>query len=135
MPKKRVVVTFPKSLVGQPNIYRLIKDYDLVVNILRAQILPEEEGKVVMELEGTKENIEMGLKYLRQQAVSVTLLGRDIEINKNKCVDCGACTAVCTSKALSLDKGTWELKFNRDKCVLCGLCVPACPLRVINVTF
>ncbi len=135
MAKKRVVVTFPKALVDRPNIYHLVKEYDLVVNILRAQVMPEEEGKVVLEIEGTRANLEKGLAHLKRTARHLELLNTDIAIDDGQCVDCGACTAVCSSKALSLNKITWKLSFERSKCVLCGLCVTACPVRAIRVMF
>ena len=46
MQKRRVVLTFPQDMIGSPVIYRLVKDYDLILNILRAQVSPE-EGKMV----------------------------------------------------------------------------------------
>ena len=33
---RRVILTFPASLAGKPVTYRLVKDYGLVMNILRA---------------------------------------------------------------------------------------------------
>ncbi|MEE9366326.1 MAG: NIL domain-containing protein, partial [Dehalococcoidales bacterium] len=49
---KRVVLHFPRRLVEQPVVYRLVKDYNLEFNILRASITaePEEEGLLVLEL-------------------------------------------------------------------------------------
>jgi len=135
MAKKRIVLTFPPQLVDQPIIYRLVKDYDLVLNILRAQVTPKEEGKMVLELEGNKEGINKGLKYLEDIKVDVQPLAKDIKLNEQECTSCGACIAVCSSRALSMNKDSWELEFDRDKCLLCGLCVPACPLGVIEVEF
>ncbi|MBN1622380.1 MAG: 4Fe-4S binding protein [Endomicrobiales bacterium] len=135
MTKKRVVLTFPKDLVSSPIIYHLVKDYDLVTNILRAQIMPDEEGKVVLELDGDKSNIEKGLKFLKKQSIHTELLGQDIKIYDDKCINCGACTSVCLSEALSLNKKTFELEFDRSKCILCGLCLNTCPVKAIEITF
>jgi ferredoxin len=135
MPKKRVVLTFPKNLVNKPITYHLVKDYDLILNILRAQIMPDEEGKIVLELEGTKANIEKGLEFLKGQSIHMELLGQDITIDEKKCINCGACTSVCVSKALRLNKDTMKLEFDRTKCVLCGLCLNTCPVRAIDITF
>jgi hypothetical protein len=38
--------------VERPIIYRLVKDYDLEFNILKASITPEQEGLLVLELKG-----------------------------------------------------------------------------------
>lgn len=130
--KRRVVLTFPQDLIESPIIYRLVKDYDLVLNILRAQVTPE-EGKMVLELEGPADKIKEGLKYLHEKKVSVELLAKDIKLDDKECISCGACIAVCSTGALSLDPETAKLNFNRDKCILCGCCVPACPLQLIEV--
>jgi len=55
-----------------------------------------------------------------------------IQLNFNKCVHCGACTALCESKALSLDSVSWSLNFDERKCIGCLLCLKACPLRAIS---
>jgi len=47
---KRIVLHFPKRMGDRPIIYRLIKDYDLEFNILKALITPEDEGLMVLAL-------------------------------------------------------------------------------------
>jgi len=135
MAKKRIVLTFPPELVNQPIIYRLVKDYNLVLNILRAQVTPKEEGKMVLELEGDREGINKGLKYLEDKKVDVQPLAKDIKLDEQECTSCGACIAVCSPRALLLNRENWKLEFDRDKCLLCGLCVPACPVGAIQIEF
>lgn len=134
MPKKKIVLTFPKELVSKPIVYHLVKDYNLILNILRAQVMPDEEGKMVIELEGAKQDIDKGLDYIRKQRVGLELLGKDIKVDEKNCIDCGACVSVCLSKALVINSKTSKLEFDRAKCVLCGFCVSACPVRAIEVT-
>ena len=55
---RRIVLTFPAHMVEDTIIYHLIKDYDLVVNILRAKIIPKEGGRVVLGVRGKLENIK-----------------------------------------------------------------------------
>ena len=64
MSKKRIVLTFPSRLVDQPITYHLIKDHNLMVNILRANITPKEEGRLVIEIGGNKKDMESGMNYL-----------------------------------------------------------------------
>jgi len=136
MAKKRIVLTFPPDLTEKPVTYHLVKDFDLIPNILKAKIVPGEEGKMVLELSnGTEENILRGIEYLRSQGVGVEPLGEEITLAENDCVSCGACTSVCQSGALSLDPQTAELRFDRDRCIVCELCVKACPFGIIKVTF
>jgi len=47
---KRIVLHFPKRMVDRPIVSRLVKDYDLDFNILKALVTPEEEGLLVLEL-------------------------------------------------------------------------------------
>lgn len=129
--KRKFVLTFPPKIVTQPITYRLVKDFDLIVNILRAQIEEGETGHLVIELEGKKEQIEKGLSYLKKQGVLVQPIARDINLKTEECVVCGLCTGVCPTQALYLKD--WELIFDKEKCVLCEICVKACPVRVIEV--
>lgn len=130
--KRKFVLTFPPKIVTQPITYRLVKDFDLIVNILRAQIEEGETGHLVLELEGKKDQIEKGLSFLKEQGVLVQPIARDISLNEEECVVCGLCVGVCPTEALYLKD--WELVFDKEKCVLCENCVRACPVRVIKVT-
>jgi len=133
MARKKVVLTFPPEIVAQPITYHLVKDYDLVINILRAEIYEEETGRMVLELDGDEGKIKDGLAYLESQGVQVQEAARDITLDEEKCIDCGACTAVCLTDALAIGPEDWKLKFDKEKCILCELCVNACPLQIIKV--
>lgn len=135
MTKKKVVLTFPPESVTQPITYHLVKDYDLITNILRAEIHEEETGLMVLELDGDEKAIESGLDYLRAQKVKVQEAARDIDLDRDLCVDCGACTALCPTKALILDGQSWLLQFNKDECILCELCAKSCPAKAITISF
>ncbi|MGQ9674232.1 MAG: NIL domain-containing protein [Chloroflexota bacterium] len=133
MISRRYVLVFPAGLTGKPITYGLVKEFDLVVNILRARINPDDIGRLVVELTGEEAMIQKGLDYLREQGVSVEPHSRDIVWNSEECVDCGACTGVCRPMALRLDPHTWKLDFDKGKCVMCGTCVEACPVGAIQV--
>ncbi|MDO8886496.1 NIL domain-containing protein [Candidatus Oleimmundimicrobium sp.] len=135
MAKKKIVLTFPPERVEQPITYHLVKDYDLIINIMRAEVHEEETGLIVLELEGPENKIDEGIAYLKNQDVGVQEAARDIALNEDDCISCGACTAVCRPRALHLNPDTFELEFDKDRCILCGLCVRACPLKLIEVKF
>ena len=130
---KRVVLHFPPRLVEQPIIYRLVKDYNLVLNILKASVTPKEEGLLVMELSGTLEDYDSGIKYLQDVGVRIQSLGQDIMRNDARCTHCGACVVICPTGALALDPKTRMVNFIEDKCTACELCVLACPPRAMEV--
>lgn len=132
---RRVILTFPASLAGTPVTYRLVKDYNLIMNILRAKVIPKDEGRLVLELSGEKKDIEAGLRFISEQGVNIEALAKDIHLDEESCIHCGFCTAVCFQDALSINPKTWKLEFNRDKCILCEQCVDICPMGVIQIKF
>jgi len=75
--KKRVKLTFPQRLIKEPVIFSMAKKYDVMPNIRRARVT-ETVGEMVLELEGTDENLEKGIKYLKEQGVDVELVEGDI---------------------------------------------------------
>ena len=75
--KKRVKLTFPQRLIKEPVIFTMAKEHDVMPNIRRARVT-ETVGEMVLELEGKEENIEKGIKYLREQGVDVELVEGDI---------------------------------------------------------
>ncbi len=129
----KAILTFPPSEVEKPITSHLIKDYDLWVNILHAEIAPTRRGKLVVNIQGSEENIGKGMDYLREEGVGLQLLNGGILVSDEKCVHCGLCTATCPSGALSMDPDTWALVFQKEKCFLCQSCVKACPVRAISV--
>jgi ferredoxin len=131
--KKRVVLQFPARLADEPIIYKLVKECDLVLNVLKAAITPNEEGRMVLELSGTRENCEKGIKYLQTIGVKVQSLGQDVTRNDDRCTHCGVCVVVCPTGALNLDKKTRMVQFDSAQCTACELCVLACPPRAMEV--
>lgn len=131
MSPKRIVLHFSAETSDKPMIYRLVKDYDLVINIVKANVNPQKEGTMVLEVEG--ERSAQGLDYLRRLGVTIEDLDREIVRNEEKCVMCGACTAICPTGALRLERPSMEVRFIGDLCVLCELCVKICPVRAMEV--
>ncbi len=130
--KKRVTLTFPKRNVQIPITYRLAKDFNVAANIIRAQIAPNQIGKVVVELLGDIDELEAAIEWMRSQDIAVSLASREILIDEESCVHCGLCTGVCPSEALSLDRETFKLTFARSRCIVCEQCIPTCPVQAIS---
>lgn len=135
MVSKRIVLTFPHKLLDQPIVYKLVKEYDLVFNILQAKITPKEEGVMVLELKGKKENYAEGVKYLTGLGVNIQPLSQDVTRDDSRCTHCGACVTICPTEALYVDKKTMKVIFDSEKCIACELCVKACPPRAMRVKF
>lgn len=129
--KKRVTLTFPKRTVQMPITYRF-KEFNIASNIIRAQVAPNQEGKLVLELLGDIDAIEAAIDWMRSQEIGVSLASREIVIDEEQCVDCGLCTGVCPTEALVLDPRTFKLTFKRSQCVVCEQCIPTCPVQAIS---
>jgi ferredoxin len=130
---KILILRFPKSAVEKPIVCSLTRKYDLTFNILNATILPRKEGIMVLELSGSRKNFKDGLKYLKDQGVHVKKASQEVKRDPKKCTDCGACTAVCPTGALSIQRPEMKVIFDQAKCSICELCVPACPPRAMEV--
>ena len=133
--KKTFVLHFNQSNYDQPIVYHLIKEYDLAFNILRAVVLPKKESYLAMEISGEPSLIEQGLDYLVKQGVKIESINRSVKRNEELCIHCGACTAICPTGALSIERPSMLVYFNPENCTACGLCVKACPPRAMEVSF
>ncbi len=132
---KRIVLHFPKRLVDRPIVYRLVKDYDLEFNILKAFFTPEEEGLMVLEISGEQKDYDKGIKYLTKSGVKIQSLSQDVTRNEERCTHCGACITICPTGAFELEPLTRQVKFYDEKCVACELCIKACPPRAMELHF
>jgi len=133
MKKKRIVLHFPHKLIDKPIAYHLVKDYNLVFNILQAKITPNEKGLMVLELSGCDKDYARGIKFLQQQGIKVETLSKDVRRDDKRCTQCGVCVGVCPTGALYVNRENMEVIFDIEKCIACELCVPACPPRAMQV--
>lgn len=132
MNKKNVLLIFANNIMYKPIIYRLARDYDVIFNVLEAKILPKQEGRIILELAGTDPQLDSSIRYLEDEGVQVEVLADKIKHDVKKCVHCGACTSVCRTDALSINRETMEVVFRPELCVACGMCKLACPVGAMS---
>jgi L-aspartate semialdehyde sulfurtransferase ferredoxin len=135
MYSKMLSLRFPKKIVDEPIAVNLVKKFDLSFNILKAVIYPRKEGFMVLELSGHRKNFQKGVRYLKSIGIKVESIGQDIRRNEKKCLQCGACTAVCPTGALYIKRPEMEVIFDNERCSACEWCVLACPARAMEVRF
>ena len=135
MHSKMLSLRFPEKIVNEPVVVNLVKKFDLSFNILKATIYPRKEALVVMELTGHRKNFQAGVRYLKGLGIKVENIGQDIRRDEEKCFQCGACTAVCPTGALSVKRPEMEVIFDKDKCSACELCVVTCPALAMETRF
>ena len=135
MAKKKLVFSFPPMQIEEPVTYQLITGFELKVNILRAKVSPRERGRMVVEVEGSKENMERAMSYLEEQGMQVDTLVQEMRHLNENCVHCTACTAICPTGALSVEDPSREVSFEASKCIICEACIPTCSYRALESQF
>ncbi len=132
---KRIVLHFPRRLVDRPIVCRLVKDYNLEFNILKALFTQEAEGLMVLEISGEQKDYDKGIRYLTESGVKIQSLSQDVTRNEERCTHCGACITICPTDAFELDPLTRRVNFDNEKCVACEQCIKACPPRAMELHF
>lgn len=77
MTRLRVRLTFPPSLIQEPILYRLVKDFDIMINIRRADVKAD-YGWVALELDADEATLERGVAWLKERGVQVDPIERDV---------------------------------------------------------
>jgi ferredoxin len=132
MKTKNILLIFGQEVMYKPIIYRLVKDFNIIFNVLEAKIYPKQEGRIILELKGEDKDLNQSIKYLKKEGVNLKVLSEIIKKDEKKCVHCGACTTVCRLGALAIERSTMKVIFDSKKCIACGLCRTACPLKAMS---
>jgi ferredoxin len=105
-----------------------VKDHNLIVNVFRAKVTPEEEGYLVLDVTGTEEDIQRGMAFVKTFNVSINYSGKGVTWDENHCTHCGLCITYCPTEALYIaDKATREVAYDEVKCIECLACIRVCP--------
>ena len=78
MTSLRVKLTFPEHLIKQPLLGRLVREFDVLPNIRRANV-EDAFGWIVCELGGEREAVDRALAWLEAAGVQVDRLGDVVE--------------------------------------------------------
>lgn len=126
MARRKFLLSFSPAIVNEPITYRMVKEFDLMLNILRAEV-DEMGGRLVIEIEGKPSQISRGLDFVSQSGVEVKELNEYVQKDEDRCTHCGMCVSICPAEAFQVQRDSWEVRFLTDRCIACGLCIPACP--------
>lgn len=77
MAARQLQLTFPESQVTEPVIYQIIKQYDVVPSIRRANIA-NHVGFLIIELTGEEESIKSAIVFLEERGIKVSDAAGDI---------------------------------------------------------
>jgi ABC-type methionine transport system ATPase subunit len=73
----RLFVSFPEELVERPMIYELVKRFDVIPNIRRANV-ESHSGWVILELSGASDARVAAIEYLEGLGCSVNRMEGDV---------------------------------------------------------
>lgn len=74
---ERYYLSYPRTLIKEPILYHLVKKFDLIFNIRGASV-SEEMGLVALEFEGTRDQIERAIVWLRSSGVTVETIEKNV---------------------------------------------------------
>jgi MinD superfamily P-loop ATPase len=125
----RILIRLNENLVSEPIVSEVILENKALVAILAAHI-NSKGGEIVLDV--PDDNVETIVSAFRQKGATVTV-PKLIEVDNNKCFNCGSCVALCPVEAINVTEDL-SIHFNKEKCVgnVCNICVDACPARAIN---
>ncbi len=77
--KRKVFLTFPQQILGEPLLYTLGRDFRVVPNIQGASIT-KEIGLMALELDGAEEELDRAIEFLKTRGVQVEILAQDRDL-------------------------------------------------------
>lgn len=133
---KKILLYFPECETEKPIVYKLVKDYNLMINIFRAKVTPDEEGYLVLDITGTEEDLQEGLDYVRTFNVEINETHKGVRWDQTKCTGCGNCIPHCPTGALhTADPQTMRVDFDAGQCIECLSCLKNCPFEACSSLF
>jgi hypothetical protein len=73
----RLFVSFPEELVDRPLVYEVIKEYDVVPNIRRANV-EGHSGWLILEVNGEQSQLDGAVSYLEGLGCTVNRMEGDV---------------------------------------------------------
>jgi ABC-type methionine transport system ATPase subunit len=78
MIRRRVKLTFPPDLIREPVIAELVRKFDVVPNIRRADV-NEDVGWLVCEIDGEEAAVDAAIGWMARSGVDVDYLEHPLE--------------------------------------------------------
>jgi ABC-type methionine transport system ATPase subunit len=73
----RLFVSFPEQLVNRPLIYEVIREFDVVPNIRRANV-EDHSGWIILEMNGEQAKLDAAVSYLEEAGCTVNRMEGDV---------------------------------------------------------
>lgn len=124
----KLIVTFSRKAGRNPIIAQVVKDTGVLINVERA-LIDSSEGEAMIDI--PDESCALVKRRLSELGASVRVLEDVLTLDRDRCIDCGACISICPQEVFVFDED-WRLVVRGEKCVLCGRCIEICPQRALS---
>ncbi|HIE13680.1 TPA: [Fe-S]-binding protein, partial [Candidatus Bathyarchaeota archaeon] len=111
----RLKLIYSPDVVEKPILATIILKTGLQVNILEAKV-NEQKGELVISVPAEDDMLQKVIKMFKDSGVNVQVLTKTLNIDRDKCVACGACISPCPTKAIRFT-ADWSIEFDEEKCV------------------
>ena len=117
----RILLRFSEENVEKPLTAQVILELGIPMRIVAATV-DAHGGDILLEV--PRVHVEKIVKAFKDKGVDVTF-PKLIEVDCDKCIDCGGCISLCPTEALHFNS-EYRLEFEEDKCISCFLCLDSC---------
>ncbi len=126
----KVRILVEKDKVSEPIISKTIYKTGAQFYIIEAKV-EKDKKELTVEIIGDKEQVDEAIENLEKSGAKVKKFIERVTIDRDLCVDCGACVSLCPWYAIEI-KDNWEVVHLPEKCIPgCELCVTACPVKAL----
>jgi len=129
---KKVLLKYSAEKAGEPILASIIKETGTLLNILHAEFSAD-GGEILLAIDAPEAEVKRIIELFEQKGIETKELKRAIQLDEEKCFDCGACISLCPTGALRLTDD-YSIELDEDKCIYCEICVPSCPVRALKVS-
>lgn len=127
----KLKLIYSRENLGKPILSEVIIRSNLPINILEAKITLN-TGEMLIDVPAEGEKLKEVSNLFQKAGLIVKEITQTIEIDRERCISCGACVSPCPVRAIIQDSN-WDVNFYEEKCIGCGICVDACPVRAIRM--
>jgi L-aspartate semialdehyde sulfurtransferase ferredoxin len=75
--RERIYLTFPRTLVQEPVLSSMAKQFDVVFNI-RGSTVTAEMALMALEINGAQAEVDKAVAWLKEKGVTVEPIGKNI---------------------------------------------------------
>lgn len=124
----KISLKYPRNLLTKPVLSNTILKTKLNINILQAKVA-DSVGEYTIEIDDKDK--DKFVDAIRKEGVIAEELKDSINLEREKCIDCGACVSLCPVGALVMKN--FEVVVEDEKCILCRRCINSCPFKALSI--